>query len=163
MNSTNTESNWSSSIQRPHIGRLVALGLLQCHVQQFSSESVFTVRKTMLTFRKNSCSQSKPTNCEITVVLSCRESSGNLDENASNLPAFQYRMKKFRWLTGGTGDIMTQINAHPKLYINIQGFELKNGLVETFKKIKKTWLMKMYRRLMAPIYKRTTVKVMIAL
>jgi hypothetical protein len=39
-----------------------------------------------------------------------------LDENASNLPAFQYRMKKFRGLTGGTADIMTQINAHPKLY-----------------------------------------------
>jgi hypothetical protein len=70
----------------------------------------------MLTFCKNSCSQSKATNCEITVVLSCRESSGNLDENASNLPAFQYRIKKFRGLTGGTGDMVTQINAHPKLY-----------------------------------------------
>ena len=39
-----------------------------------------------------------------------------MDENASNLPAFQYRIKKFRGLTGGTGDMVTQINAHPKLY-----------------------------------------------
>jgi hypothetical protein len=43
----------------------------------------------MLTFCNNSGSQSKATSCEITVVLSCRESSGNWEENANNFPAIQ--------------------------------------------------------------------------
>lgn len=58
---------------------------IQCHVQPVSSQSV-TKCKTMLTFCENSGSHSKVTSCEITVVLSCRESSGNWDENASSLP-----------------------------------------------------------------------------
>lgn len=48
----------------------------------------------MLTFCNNSGSQSKATSCEITVVLSCRESSGNWEENANNFPAIQSNKKK---------------------------------------------------------------------
>lgn len=49
--------------------------------------NVFSLNiRIVFTFSVNSGSQSKVTSCEITVVLSCRETSGNWAENDSSFP-----------------------------------------------------------------------------